>query len=422
MKILYISYFYPPLGGPAALRNQKTVRYLSEMGAKITLITIDDIEYAYNDESLRDSCYEKKLIRTDSYDPMALIKKLLPQKKELSQKLYKKSPERLKLILRRLSFIDEKSGWLPPLYKAMEKELKAENYEIIYVSCGPFSSALPAIKLAGKYDKKLVVDYRDYWTLLSDYDLMGSFVKRKTSEYYEKKLLKRADLVITATKGIKEDLAEHFGMGIEGKSFVLYNGHDESDFVGIESAEPEQGGFTISYFGALYARRSLKQLYKAVKELNQGGNLPAGFRIRLYGSFNRETYKEIEESGIAELIEVVGLLKHREALKAMQEANALILIINSSSPRGTLTSKVFEYLRLGVPILGLVPAHKEAAELLTECGAKYLCPMESKDKIKECLQALFKEKPLRKSPSSALAKYERKAMVAQLYQRLQKLL
>jgi len=28
-RVLYLSYFYPPLGGPAVLRNLKTVKYLS---------------------------------------------------------------------------------------------------------------------------------------------------------------------------------------------------------------------------------------------------------------------------------------------------------------------------------------------------------------------------------------------------------
>ena len=75
MKILYISYFYPPLGGPAALRNLKTVNYLQHSGAQIHLVTVDDIEYAYYDNSLLALQTEASITRTPSLDPMALLKR-----------------------------------------------------------------------------------------------------------------------------------------------------------------------------------------------------------------------------------------------------------------------------------------------------------------------------------------------------------
>jgi hypothetical protein len=68
------------------------------------------------------------------------------------------------------------------------------------------------------------------------------------------------------------------------------------------------------------------------------------------------------------------------------------LLINSDSPFGTLTSKVFEYLRLQKPILALIPAHKEAAELLKRCHHDYICPMESSSAIKACLKKVFAER------------------------------
>jgi hypothetical protein len=52
MKLLYISYFFPPLGGPAAIRNQKTVKYLGDFGWDIDVLTVGEIEYNYHDECL----------------------------------------------------------------------------------------------------------------------------------------------------------------------------------------------------------------------------------------------------------------------------------------------------------------------------------------------------------------------------------
>jgi glycosyltransferase involved in cell wall biosynthesis len=422
MKILYISYFYPPLGGPAVLRNLKTVRHLSKAGAEITVLTIDEIEYAYSDPKLLQLCSEKRLIRTPSSDPMALLRKFFGKNKAASQSVYKNSPECLKLLIRRLYPIDEKIGWLPHLLKTGRKILKEQEMDLIFVSCGPFSSALGAYKLAEEFDKALVVDYRDYWTLLTDYDLMGSALKRHYSRHWEKKILTRANLLITATQGIAEDTAEAFSEQLRARTFVLYNGQDEEDFADLPQSRPSSDFFTLSYFGNIYARRSLKHLYQAIEELDREMLIPKNLRILLYGNYNREVYQEIESSGIKARITVMPQISHHQALIKMQEADALILIINSSAPKGTLSSKIFEYLRIARPILALIPHHGEAAELLRECGITSICPMESVSAIKQCLSRLFDERNLPLQPSPTLARYERGKQLSELYDKLQNLL
>lgn len=421
MKILYISYFYPPLGGPAVLRNLKTVSYLSEAGADVTVLTVDDIEYAYSDPALNDLRREKQLIRTPSWDPMALLRKVFGKNKAASQSVYKNSPESLKLLIRRLYPIDEKIGWLPHLLAHGRKILKQSEIDLIFVSCGPFSSAIGAYKLAQEFDKALVVDYRDYWTLLSDYDLMGNALNRKLSRSWERRILNRANLVITATQGIAEALAQNFDSTLPQRTFLLYNGHDEQDYTDLPQARPSRDFYTLSYFGNIYARRSLKYLYQAIAELDKEMLTPRNLRVELYGNFNREVYQEIECSRIKDKISIRPGLSHREALVKMQEADALILIINSSSPKGTLTSKVFEYLRLARPILALVPQHGEAAALLKECGIDSICPMESVSAIKLCLSKLIEDRHKELTLPPALAKYERKQQVTELYHRLKAL-
>lgn len=417
MKILYISYFYPPLGGPAALRNLKTIYYLSAAGAEIHLITVKDIQYTYYDDSLLKSSRSQSITRTPSLDPMALLKRLSGKKPEHSQAIYTRSPEKLKLLIRRLFPIDDKIGWLPGLFRSAHKLLSEQQFDLIYVSCGPFSSALAAYTLANKYALPLVVDYRDYWTLLIDYDLMGSRLSRAFSSHWERRLLKRANLIVSATQGIADDLAAHFDPQIKDKSFVLYNGYDEADFAGLPGAQPDADYFTLAYFGNIYARRSLKSLYQAIFELEREHCTPRNLRIRLYGNFNTEVYQEAGRSGIREKIEFLPQIPHRDALLQMQKADALILIINSSSPTGTLTSKIFEYLRLGRKILALVPQHGEAAELLRACGNDYICPMESVSAIKACLSRLFSlpESPLAPALPEALKQYERSRQVSELF-------
>lgn len=417
MKILYISYFYPPLGGPAALRNVKTVKYLSEMGCEIDVLSVGDIEYNYHDSSLLAECKEHSVTRTASLDPMALMKKLLGRRSQASQTLYRKTPERIKLLVRRLYPLDDKVGWLPPLLKAGAQALRKNKYDLIYVSCGPFSSSLAAYWLSRRFKVPYAVEMRDYWTLLSDYNLQGSWLQHAFAQSWEKRILHAAKHIVTATKGIAEDLTKAFGKELSAKMHVLYNGHDEEDYVGITPVERDDTAFVISYFGALYARRSLKCFFEAVKQVQEEDSEQKGIEIKLYGNYHVETEREIAESGIVKQISIIPALSHREALQEMAASDALLLVINSSSPRGTLTSKVFEYLRIGKPILALAPQSGEVAELLRESGQDYICAMESVSAIKECL------KRMKNTRSQVFcynaAKYMRRAQVLELYKFLQ---
>ncbi len=418
MKLLFISYFYPPLGGPAAIRNQKTVKYLSELGWETDVLTVDNIEYNYHDDSLLADSKQHSVVRIPSFDPMALLKKLSRGKAELSKKVYHGTPEKLKLLVRRLSPLDDKILWLPNLMKSADQMLSEDKYDLIYVSCGPFSSAPAARRLSSKFKLPFVLEMRDYWTLLSDYNLLGYGPNRLLAKATEMRCLKDASLIVTATQGIADDLASHFDQGFREKSYVLFNGHDEADFVSLKPVEKADNSFVVSYFGALYAKRSLKWLLRAINSLEKQHKLPEGFELRLYGNFHRETLLEIEKSGVANLVRIISQLQHRDALQQMLDSDALLLIINSDSPKGTLTSKIFEYLRSEKPILALCPPNSEAAGILKDSGHELVCPMESSTAILKCLLQLFRDRRNLHSYHYPADKYERRKQIVGLHQKL----
>ncbi|PKN80016.1 MAG: hypothetical protein CVU48_03715 [Candidatus Cloacimonetes bacterium HGW-Cloacimonetes-1] len=419
MDILYISYFYPPLGGPATFRNTKAVKYLSSLGANIDVITVREIEYLLEDNSLLSECRERELIRTASLDPMAITKKLSQSGAINSRSLYLGTSERMKRLIRGMIPVDDKIAWVPFVIAAGITACQARSYDLIYVSCGPFSSAIAASYLASRFHLPLVVDYRDYWTLLSDYNQGITKLHRGISSYWERRILRQSALLVTATSGIGRDLCAAFGEGLEDRQMTVYNGWDEEDFQNLPTSSAKNCGFEIAYYGAIYARRSMKNLYAALLSLRQQELLPPDTKLRLYGNYFVETYADIEASGISDLIEVVPQLQHREALAQMMQADVLVLNINSSSPYGTLTSKIFEYIRSQRPILAMVPAAKEAAELLRSCGHDYICAMESASTIEAALSRCLEDL---KSPNPRSyqipPEYERSQQLTQLYHRL----
>ena len=419
LRILYIAYFYPPLGGPAVLRNLKTIKYLSRMNCVIDVIAPADIEYLYRDESLTRQQRERQLMRTASADPMALLKKMRASSKDQASDLYMNTPENIKLAMRRLWPIDNKIGWLPFLKKTGRKAIKENDYDLIYISLGPFSAGIGAYQLSKESGLPLVLDIRDYWTLLGDYELQGFAWQRNLSRHWENKLYHHASLIVTATQGIADDICEVFGVELYDKCHTMYNGWDESDFKDLEDIRPGEG-FELAYFGNIYARRTLSKFYAAVQELHDEGSLPPQTKIKLYGNFFKETVMEAQNSGIAEMVEFIPQLSHKDALQAMLGSHVLLLTLNSSGPQGTLSSKVFEYLRCGRPILAMVPAYKEAEALLRQSHQPYICGMESSSSIRNTLRRLIREyDPQRVYPIPV--NYERKAQVQSLAKLLKNL-
>lgn len=113
MKILYISYFYPPLAGPASLRNLKTVKYLSQLGNTIDVLTVGNIVYNFYDNGLLAKCEQNRIIHIPSFDPMSILEKLSGKNKTMSNNIYHQTPERIKLFIRHLYPLDDKVLWLP---------------------------------------------------------------------------------------------------------------------------------------------------------------------------------------------------------------------------------------------------------------------------------------------------------------------
>ncbi|MEN6445249.1 MAG: glycosyltransferase family 4 protein [Candidatus Cloacimonas sp.] len=421
MKILYISYFYPPLAGPASLRNLKTVKYLSQLGNTIDVLTVGNIVYNYYDNGLLAQCEQNRIIHIPSFDPMSILEKLSGKNKTMSDKIYHQTPEKLKIFIRWLYPLDDKVLWLPNLLKTAKKFLAADSYDLIYVSCGPFSSAVAVRYLSKRFKLPYVLDMRDYWTLLNDYKLQGTYLNRCFSRHFEKLILKDAALIVAASKGIVEDISNHFDSKLRDKTFLLYNGNDEEDFADLKEVKTDPDKYSLSYFGTITAKLSLKWLLRAIKELKQENKLPAGFCLYFYGNYHRETYQEIQQSGVEEIVKIIPQLTHKDALAAMQSSDALLLLINSNTSHGVITSKVFEYLRIGKPILAVIPKQGEAAELLAESGQNNICPMESSSAIKKALEKLFADRYKEHAYHFPAEKYARRKQVEELNQQLIKI-
>ncbi len=415
-NLLLISYFYPPLGGPAVQRPCKTVKYLSRLGWKVDVITVREILYHSRDESLLSEGRARRIFRTSSLDPMFVINKLRTILRSEFNKLYFNTRTQSKTLVRRLFFIDDKIGWLPFVLYTGLKALRQSHYKVILVSCGPFSSALGGYLLSRLARIPLILDYRDHWTLNPIHTTHKGFGLRYLS-FLEKHLLRKSHLVLTATAMMRSELIHEFTLSPD-RVIPVYNGWDEEDFIGMERKRKANHKIRISYLGTLYQNRTLSKFLKAVSDI--GRQFPEyDLDIYMIGNFYRETLEEINNSGIAERICIIPQVEHRQAIQYMLDSDILLLVIGDRTTKSVLTGKIFEYLRVQKPVLALTPQDGEAAELLRLCGHTAICDIHDTPEIERNLLDILKAK----SANEFLIpkEYERSVQVEKLASQLESL-
>ncbi len=156
---------------------------------------------------------------------------------------------------------------------------------------------------------------------------------------------------------------------------MIPNGFDTEDFHGLASGAPNPK-FTLTYTGSFYDRRQPEALWKALRHLCQTGKIdPADVHIAIIGrntpAFVLGEYEK--DPLILSMLHFTGFIQHRESLRQMLNADALLLYIPSGqNTESILTGKIFDYLFSEKPVLAIVPPMGEAARLLTGAGIGFI--------------------------------------------------
>src|SRR5262249_32670153 len=112
-----------------------------------------------------------------------------------------------------------------------------------------------------------------------------------------------------------------------------------------------------------------KPFFRAVSQLQKDGKIDANrVQIELRASGYESTYESILRSeGIENIVRLLPALSYRDALQDCADAEAL-LVFQAACCDHQIPAKVFEYLRLGKPILALTSPTGDTASLLRQTG------------------------------------------------------
>lgn len=375
-KILIITYYWPPAGGPGVQRWLKFAKYLPEFGWKPIIYTPENPSYPLLDESLmKDVPDDLEIVRTKIWEPYQLAEKLNKSNKKFKAGQFdvgnnQSWKSKLSIWVRGNFFIpDARVFWVNPSTKFLEQYLKINNIETIVTSGPPHSMHLIGLNLKKKFpDLKWIADFRDPWTEISYYKhLKLTNRSDKKHRQLESEVFKNADITLATSYTDAENFRKN-----GANAFCITNGFDETDS-NPQTLQPSNSPtqFTLSYIGVLEQLRNPENLWKALDNLvKTNSDFAENFNLKFVGRIDDKILEVIEKSSLKDHIQNLGYVSHDKAVDEMAKSS-LLLITNfpNDSSKGIIPGKIFEYLATGKQIISFGPNEADVAKILDETKA-----------------------------------------------------
>jgi len=370
-KVLIITYYWPPSGGPGVQRVLKFAKYLPAMDWEPIILTVKDGEYPAIDPSLEKEIAPDLVVhKIESLEFFDLFRKLTGRRKEDKIDTYElvKGKDQLSWKDRLAQFVrqnlllpDARIGWYLRGYKESLKIVREINPDIIFSSSPPHSLQLLARKLSKSLGIKWVADFRDPWTK-SFYDkgAMRWKIAEKWNHRMEQSVVRSADCITSVSKGVLELLGDENSR----QSAVLPNGFDADDFHHVKEGNDV---FTVVYTGHVASVQNPESFFKAISKIES--QVGSTLKVDFYGSVDREVVAAAERNNIQHLVTFNPYVSHVEVTNIMVQADMLLLLIPKHNSKGILTGKLFEYLATGNFILGIGPPNGIASTVISDCQA-----------------------------------------------------
>ncbi len=357
MKILYISFFYPPFNTIGGLRAYGQVQALREFGCEVKVLTSrnqgfeKDKSSSFSDIDTYYFGSPKSLNTDNTLEKIKFIKNLMKLPKFINRYLY----------LLRFLLIGEEEGWKKEVINNYQELLKGWHPDLIFSSQSPISSHQLASKISSQINIKWVAEFRDSWSFNpmafshSEGDI-SSIIMR----YLEKKILKNCSLILAATNFIKDYYERHYDLD----TYLLTGGWDLSD-TPSKSEPREESRLKITHLGSmLYGRRSLMPI---IDILNKNSRISDKFYFEFVGRHTSLFQKELDKGKSKNSLRLKEQVSYKEAEKIGFNTDILlILMMDSPQEKYTLTGKIFDYIKYHKPILIVDPFNSEASNLINE--------------------------------------------------------
>ncbi|WP_026714066.1 glycosyltransferase family 4 protein [Flavobacterium daejeonense] len=422
-KILIITYYWPPAGGPGVQRWLKFVKYLPDFGIQPVVYIPENPTYPIVDENLGSEVSDKAIIlKQKIFEPYQLASFLSKNKtKKMNSGIIpnqKKQSflDKVFLWIRGNLFIpDARFFWVKPSVAYLEKYILENNIDTIVTSGPPHSLHLIGLDLKKKLNLKWFADFRDPWTTIGYHkSLRLSGFAAKKHKQLELEVLNTADTIIVTSKTTKKEFEVLTTKPIE----VITNGYD------VEKVEkqPLDSKFSLAHIGSFLSARNPKLLWETLVELlNEIPEFKKHLELKLIGAVSQEVLDTIAAFGLNDYVNNLGYVSHEEAIAHQRKSQVLLLIeIDSEETKSIIPGKLFEYMVSNRPIIAIGPKDSDFAEIITSTNTGVFFEYIEKERLKSTIVVYYHQflEGKLQSHGVGLQKYSRKNLTEQLEQLL----
>jgi len=418
-KLLIITYYFPPAGGPGVQRWLKFVKYLPEFDVQPIVYVPENPTYPIIDEGLVNEISEKVIVlKNKIWEPYQLASVFSKNKtKKISSGIFPQKKkqtflDKMFLLIRGNLFIpDARVFWVKPSVSYLEKYIRENNIDTIVTSGPPHSLHLIGLELQKKLKVKWFADFRDPWTTIGYHKALRlSAYAEKKHKKLEHKVLNSADEIIVTSKTTKTE----FEVITKKPITVITNGYD------VETVEKQvlDAKFSLAHIGSFLSDRNPPFLWEALVELlNEVPEFKKHLEIKLIGAVSQEVLDAIKEHQLTDYLNVLGYVSHKEAVAHQRKSQVLLLIeINSEDTKSIIPGKLFEYMVSNRPIIAIGPQGSDFADIVTQTNTGVFFDYSEKTKLKSVILDFFNQflEGKLQSHGIGLQQYSRKNLTRQL--------
>jgi len=340
--LLLLAYYFPPENVSGAARPYRFYRYLPEFGVSPVVITASP--------------------QSDERPDIVFVRDV---PRDFPRQTWSWHLER---IARKLFFPGELGlTWSRKAATQSCRLIPASRRAVVLSTSPPFSTHLAALQIKRKLGIPWIADFRDPMHIperpvsrLNIYPMLESL------------LFNHADAIIANTDTICAKWSARYPSHRQ-KFHVIWNGFDPDEIISPVPV-PQRTFKHLVHVGEMYSGRHPGPVLDSIQRLiTRGALAPNSLRLSLIGPSsdaaipNIDLLRRLAEAGVVEYIP--SQIPQDKARLIARQADALLLL----QPHTDLhvPAKLFEYIRIGRPVLALVIRDSPTERILSRCGVVY---------------------------------------------------
>ena len=306
-----------------------------------------------------------------------------------------------RLLFSMLWLPDDRQGFILPAWRKARSLVRA-GAGLVYSTAPPYSPHLVALALKSTMAVRWVMELRDPWV---DSPQKPWWVRTRATDALDARLertcLRRADLVVVASDGIRRGLAARLPASDSSRLVLVRNGIDHLADVAPSSRNP--GPVRIGYAGSFYHCRDPRPFLRGLAAVRRKLRIgPDQVRVDFIGSCRSigsvSVDKELEALGLTDIVQIRDWLPHAAAKALLDESDVLLLLAQQQPDQ--VPNKLYEYLGTRRPILAFADANGETAKMLQRVGGHYVVTGEDEAEVERVVREALASATLGDRPAT----------------------